>query len=198
MSRFIYQISSSQLNPALDIPSNIIYTYINMENRISKPRGRPSKYQDTFPESLIKFFSIPLSYPSLKSRTTYKNGDTKEEYIDKPNRIPFFSTWCHENNLTQAIFDEWVKPDSKYFKEDLFVSYKQCQELQKRFIVDNVMQGNANCSMGIFTLKNISGWRDEQFIKGEGFNNQTFIVNNLKEYVESVRSASTAGDKVTR
>jgi len=170
-----------------------------MENRIKKHAGgRPSKYQDTFPNSLIKFFSIPLSYSKLKSRITFKNGDVKEEFIDKANNIPFFSGWCLKNDITQVMFDRWVNPEDEYFKEELFMAYKKCQKLQEAFIVNNVFQYNANPAMGIFTLKNVAGWRDEQHIKAEGFENKIYIVNNLKEYVESVRSVSPASDKITR
>lgn len=140
-----------------------------------KKRGRPSKYQEDFPEKLEQFFSRPLFHKEVVETIHFKAGGSKDVYGFIPNDPPYFSDWCKSVGITQAIMDEWVSEDSKFFKPDFFVAYNRAKELQKQFIVNNCLAMRTNAPMSIFLLKNIAGMRDEAYITGKGFGGNTYV-----------------------
>ena len=158
-----------------------------MENRIeqkieTKKRGRPTKYQDTFPQSLIDFFSIPLYRREVIQTIHFKNGDSKDIYGEIPNDPPFFSKWCKQVGIIQTTMDNWVKKDSPTFNEEFLVAYNECKELQKQFLIINGLRNNFNAPVTIFTLKNVSDMRDEQYLKGQGMGNTEYHYTIVKNY----------------
>jgi len=64
---------------------------------------------------------------------------------------------------------------------DFSDAYKRAKELQKQILITNGLLGLYAPAFTIFTMKNICGWRDEQHIKGEGFNTNIYnIIGQLQ------------------
>lgn len=137
------------------------------------PKG-PSKYYPELAQELIAFYDIP--HFTIKTVKIYgKNEYCKEEQVEVPNSLPHLITFAMKIGVCTDTLYAWGKVYPE-FSEAL----KKCKELNERMLVDNAMRGLYNASFSIFTAKNKFGWRDEQFLKGEGFH-QIFNVVIAKD-----------------
>ena len=127
------------------------------------PGGRPSKYKPEYCSQIIAFFDIPLSERVLKSHTTGKNEYEKDEYIDKPNPVPFFSKFARVIGVHVDTLNEWCKVYPEFSE-----AYNTCKDIQKEFLIGNGLSGLYPPASFIFTAKNITDMRDSQEVKHSG------------------------------
>lgn len=127
----------------------------NKQKESKKEVGRPSKYNPELCQSLINFFEIEPTTTQTMTITT-KKGDVIEKEEEVANNIPFFSKWCKEVGINPDTMNEWVKIHPEFSD-----AYKKAKVLQTEFIMVNGLRNNYNPAFAIFTLKNVSKWRDE-------------------------------------
>ena len=148
-----------------------------------KKRGRPSKYNLSFCDSLVCFFDI--SPYNIKDITITKpDGTTIEKTEREANDLPFFCDWCKLVGINQDTMHEWIKKHPKFSD-----AYKNANELREKILVVNALQGLYANAFAIFTAKNKFGWRDEQQLIG----NQTQIV---QVYIPKQNEAGTTDNQL--
>ena len=129
---------------------------ITKEKQIRKKHlgGRPTKYLPEYPQMLVDYFDIePVNYKDVTY--TYKNGDTRESSEEEASQIPFLSSFAKSIGITHDTLLEWVKVYPEFS-----VAYKRAKKLQMEFLMVNGLRGNYSAPFTIFTLKNVSKWRD--------------------------------------
>ena len=136
--------------------------------------GRPTKYKPEFCQDIIDFFSRPL-YITKKIK---KWIDGKEEVLeqDVPNETPFLIKWTEKIGVSHDAPCEWAKVHPE-FSDALY----RAKRLQESFLVELGIKGDHNGFMTFQTLKNVSGWRDEQHLKQQVDVNITQYKSTLNE-----------------
>lgn len=121
--------------------------------------GRPTKYTPALAGHLIRYFDIE---PHIEKdiTVTYKDGTQVDKTITEAVDLPFFMNWCRAVGIHQDTMLEWVKKYPEFSE-----AYKIAKELQKQIIIINGLRGLYSQPFAIFTMKNISDWRDEQHLK---------------------------------
>ena len=111
--------------------------------------GRPSKYDEKYCAGIVEFFDRP--------KYSYNKKGQKE-----PEDIPFFSAYARSIGVCEDTMLEWVKIYPEFSE-----AYKVAKRLQKEFLITNGLAGLYNPTFAIFTAKNITDMRDEQYMKTE-------------------------------
>lgn len=138
-----------------------------------RPVGRPSKYKPDFhPKSIINYFRIE-PWTAKDMTITKSDGTTIDKTEREANNIVFFEDWCDSVGISDDAMVSWTK---KY--PEFKAAYKRARTLQENMIVVNALQGLYTNAFSIFYLKNKYGYRDEQFLKGEGIASQTVYITN--------------------
>ena len=120
------------------------------------PKGRPTKYKDSYCKEIVDFFAIPTTYTV---EVTNVNKKTGEEYItqeEKPNKLPTFEAFAKKINVDMDTLKNWTRAN-----EDFAKAYEKCKQLQKDFLVQNALLGFYNTTFSIFLAKNITDLRDK-------------------------------------
>lgn len=117
--------------------------------------GRPTKYTDEMPQSLIDYFTVD-PYTEKAIEHTDKKGNSWTTYEDVANDIPFFSNWCNSVDISQETMNQWKKS-----KPEFSEAYKKAKSLQKNFLIINGLRGLYNNTFAIFTAKNITDMEDK-------------------------------------
>ena len=120
--------------------------------------GRPTKYKNAYCKGIIKFFSGD-PYKEVTTKFTNKKGEEWEKDELRANDIPFFSAYAHSIDVSHATLLAWCDKHP-----DFLEAYKRAKELQEYFLAINCLMGLYQQSFGIFTAKNILGWRDERHL----------------------------------
>ena len=105
--------------------------------------GRPSKYKPEFPEMLLEYFG--------------KAPYTKEGQDLVANDFPSLAGFAIKLGVHRDTLHEWstIHPE---FSD----AYKRAKDFQENFVIVNGNKGLINPAFGIFTAKNVLGWRDKQ------------------------------------
>ena len=128
----------------------------------SNDNGRPSKYKPRYCQDIVKFFS-GKPYKETEVTYSYKNGDTKTVYEDKANDPPFFSGFARKIGVNTDTIVEWEKKHKEFS-----AAYKKAKDLQKEFLVVNGLKGTYQTAFAIFTMKNLTDWRNKDEIEHSG------------------------------
>ncbi len=100
-----------------------------------------------------------------------------EEYETK-GIFPTKSRFCALQGFSRHELKDFITPDKSCYSEKFSHALKTFEEKQEANLVENTLAEKYQPSFAIFTAKNVLGWRDEQYLKGEGFNN---IFNVIKK-----------------
>ena len=95
--------------------------------------------------------------------------------------FPTKSRFASLHSLSREQLTRFTDTKSPTYNEKFFYALKNLEAIQEANLVENALAGKYNASFSIFTAKNVLGWRDEQYIKGEGFN-QIFNIVVPKDY----------------
>ena len=120
----------------------------NPEPKILKKRGPkgPSKYTKEFVEDQadkILAFAISERLP-----TEQEYGFTQHLDIDR--------------------FSDWINPKDSSYNEKFVGAFKQFKQIRHFKWLKAAANGEIPPAIFIFFSKNVLGWRDEQYLKGEG------------------------------
>ena len=105
----------------------MLWYNFSMTDKEKHPGGRPTKYTDDMPQSLIDFFDKP---PYYEREVPHRGKDGSEYFTfeETPNDIPWFVDWCTQVGISQETMNQWAKdPNKPKFSE----AYKIAKELQK-------------------------------------------------------------------
>ena len=130
------------------------------EVKIPKKRGPkgPSKYT---PAKIEKIAQKLLDYADLKR---------------KEGKPIFIQGFCVEKRIPRSSLNLMIDSTSEHFKPELLEALERFKDYQEFDLAEGSLTSRYDSGFGFRALKNVSGWRDEQTIKGEGFNSIFNIV----------------------
>jgi len=123
--------------------------------------GRPTKYDESYPDLLISFFSAPFEKEIEVPH--YKNGAI--HWVDKQykaNLFPTVTKFCRFINICVFTYYKWIKEHKDFSKAN-----DTAKELQKDFLVENTLNGNYNPLFAKFVAINYSNMVDRKTIAGD-------------------------------
>jgi len=90
-----------------------------------------------------------------------------QECLDK--KMPMFlERFSFQSSIPVGQFSRWANIEHKEYNEEFSHAYNKFKVIQKSDLAEGCLSGRYHATFGIFTLKNVSDWRDEQYIKGDG------------------------------
>lgn len=122
--------------------------------------GRPSDYDPSYCDRLVKFFNIE---PFIREQYTDMAGNEKTRFV--PNRFPTLARFAAELDVDRSTLAEWA---SKVDAEGVLVypefsrAYKRAKDFQEAILAEGGLAGAYETPFAIFTAKNVIGWRDKQ------------------------------------
>jgi len=136
-----------------------------MAKRGPKPKkrkaGAPTKYKPEYCKRMIEFFSeAPYAEHLITNKDKKGNKFVIKERV--ANDLPLFCKFACDINVDMDTLTEWKKIHPKFS-----LAYKKAKQLQKNFLVQNMLNGKFSAPGSIFTAKNVLGWRDKQDITSD-------------------------------
>ncbi len=129
---------------------------------MSEDRGRPSKFKEEYTQELIDYFKIEPYREVTKSVVT-KQGDVVEVTQPEANDFPTLAGFACKIKVHRDTLQEWSS-----VHEEFSVAYKMAKQYQEHFLATNGLKGLVNTAFGIFTAKNVIGWRDKSDLELTG------------------------------
>jgi hypothetical protein len=124
--------------------------------------GAPSKYKPEYCEELIEYFNVP---PYI--------GDESSDFRS-------LSGFAIKIGVSRDTLLEWSKVHPE-FEEP----YKRVKDFQENYILVNGNKGLINPQFGMFTAKNILGYRDKQPGESDVVVNNNNLTNMSDEEIEA-------------
>lgn len=122
---------------------------------MSHPGGRPTNYDPKYCEQIIEYFSVPPYVE--REKTIVSQGEKFEVPVIEANDMPTFAGFACSIGVHRETLINWCKVHPEFFD-----AYKKAKEFQEHFIIVNGNKGLINTAFGIFTAKNVLGWKDRQ------------------------------------
>lgn len=132
---------------------------MSQEKQKKNPVGRPPKYKKEYCKQMLDYFKN-AKLTDVQTEIVASGG--KAVTIEKKvcGDMPTIGGFAISIDTHRATLYEWCRNYSEF--RDAF---KKCQEIQERWLTLNGLKGNVNTAFGIFTAKNVLGWRDKQEIQ---------------------------------
>ena len=146
--------------------------------------ARKSGYDPKYCDEIIKFFDIEPRRLVTKKCITKRDGETIEEFIEVGNDPKFLSEFARSIGVSQQTLHNWAEKHEEFFE-----ALKKAKELQLEHIVKNALTGSFQQVFSIFTLKNISDWRDRKEVDFTGdmkFEGDMDVNDKFKNFAEKV------------
>lgn len=142
------------------------------------PKG-PSKYHPGLCAEIVAFFDIK----------PYREAEGGKEV---PNDLPHLVDFAKKIGVSSGTISVW---GDKYpeFSEAL----KAAKELNEKMLAVNALRGLYNSTFSIFMAKNKFGWRDEQHLKGEGFETKQIVQVYIPQLESTERPCLEAPRRAT-
>lgn len=118
--------------------------YPTTETEEKNPVGAPTKYRPEYIEQLIEYFSAKIS--TVNSMGT-----------ERPSDFPSLAGFAIKIGVAKDTLYEWSK-----VYPDFSVAYKRAKDFQENWLLVNGNKGLIPPNFGIFTAKNVIGYRDRQ------------------------------------
>lgn len=121
-----------------------------------RPFGRPTKYDDSYPELLLKHFELPAWDIAV-------NGELVEGFF------PTLAGFCTQIGVTQKTLLTWASEklengEPKY--PDFLKAYELVKEYQEDYFVKGYMKGKyTNPAVGALIAKNLMDWKDKKEVE---------------------------------
>ena len=139
--------------------------------------GRPTKYKVGYCQNVIDFFTQDLYHDRIKSTITQKNGSQVVNYEQAPNPPIWFSDFAYSIGTDTSTINKWIKLFPAFN-----VAYTRAKELQHNHIKALANMGLYNSNFAMFTMKNISSWRDKKDLELSGkVDSQVFFASMLEQ-----------------
>lgn len=126
--------------------------------------GQPTLYRDDYVEQLIEFFDVD----------PYTIGEDGPEATDMRTLAGF----ARKIKVHRDTMHEWTKAkdsEGNLKHPEWAYAYRLIKDIQENFLLVNGNKGLINPAFGIFSLKNICGFRDKQPDEVD------VVVNNVTE-----------------
>lgn len=120
-----------------------------------KPLGRPSLYKPEYCDQILDYFSVEPYEEKIKKVHT-KSGDVIELPYEVAADFPSFAGFAAKIGVHRESLLNWTEQFP-----DFFDAYKRAKDLQENFILINGHKSLINTAFGIFTAKNVLGYRDK-------------------------------------
>lgn len=117
--------------------------------------ARPTKYDPTFCKQIVEFFARE-PWTEHERTITRRDGSTVEETYRLPAELPTLATFACEIGVHRDTLNEWERQHPEFSD-----AVKRAKEHQERILVSNGLCGLYAGPFGIFTAKNVLGWRDK-------------------------------------
>jgi hypothetical protein len=130
--------------------------------------SRPSKYRTEFAKQLLEYFGRP-PYEQVIKKITEKSDDGTTRIVEipqhhddgrpvlHPSDIPTFAGFAILIGVHVDTLIEWTKNFAEFSE-----AYKQSKAHQENWLAVNLNRNLIPPAAGIFTAKNVIGWRDKQ------------------------------------
>jgi hypothetical protein len=142
--------------------------------------GAPTKYRDEYCQKILEYFS-KNPYEEKEVMVATKDGPMmikKEVASDCPSMAGF----AISIGIPKRTILDWTKKHEEFAE-----AYELAKCYQENFLIVNGNRGLINTAFGIFSTKNIIGWRDKQPDETDNFN----INVNLAEKMAKARARVT-------
>lgn len=166
-----------------------------MENTEEKnPVGRPTKWQDSFVDKVLEYFTRK-PYEEKVYTATDSKGNEIVKVMQVPCDFPTLAGFACEIGVTRETVHEWSTqryPEDyenkdlagKLVHEEFSYAIKRGKAYQESILVTNGMKGLYEQPFAIFGAKNILGWRDKTDIdhttKGESLAGANEVAKALR------------------
>lgn len=147
--------------------------------------GRPTKYDPAMCERAREYFNRE-AYVVSKRTITRKDGSTVEEDVRLPADLPTLAGFACLLGVHRDTLNQWTK-DNPEFSDAI----KEGKAHQERILVTNGLCGLYEGAFGIFTAKNVLGWRDKLAIGGDEGNTAPIPVATSGKAMEELRGKLT-------
>ena len=138
----------------------------NPDGTFAKGNVFAEKYDDSFADELIRFFSKPLTRIEYK-KTYFKDGTlASEEPKEFIGEYPTMGMFARHINVSVSALKAWagITEEGKY-KHDRFASAYACvKEWSAGMIESGALSGKLDSNMAKFVLTNDYGKQDKQVI----------------------------------
>ena len=138
----------------------------NPDGTFAKGNDFAEKYDESYADKLIEFFSQPLTRIEYK-KTYNKNGDIESEYpVEFTADFPTMGMFARSINVSVSALKAWagITEDGKY-KHDRFASaYARVKEWAGGMMESGALSGKLDANMAKFVLTNDYGKQDKQVI----------------------------------
>lgn len=119
------------------------------------PAGRPTKYKQEYCQKIIDYFNGE-PYEIKIEKFYDKDGNViREKEYKVANDLPLMYGFAAEIDVGHDTLLEWTKKIPEFSK-----AYKKARNLQKKYLITNGLQKLYDTAFAIFTMKNITNWRD--------------------------------------
>lgn len=138
----------------------------NPDGTFAKGNDFAEKYDESYADKLIEFFSQPLTRIEYK-KTYNKNGDIESEYpVEFTADFPTMGMFARSINVSVSALKAWagLTEDGKYRHDRFASAYARVKEWAGGMMESGALSGKLDANMAKFVLTNDYGKQDKQVI----------------------------------
>jgi hypothetical protein len=126
--------------------------------------GRPSLFKPEFTQALLDYFDIDPYTEKVKQVVT-KSGDVLDVKTEVASDFRTLAGFAVKIGVHRDTLHEWskAKNDDGSLKHPEFSdAYARAKDFQENYLAVNGNKGLIQPQFGMFTAKNVLGWREKQ------------------------------------
>ena len=138
----------------------------NPDGTFAKGNDFAEKYDESFADQLIEFFSQPLTRTEYK-RSYYQNGQVKDEFpVEITVEFPTMGLIARSINVSVSALKAWagITEGGKYRHDRFASAYARVKEWAGGMMESGALSGKLDANMAKFVLTNDYGKQDKQVI----------------------------------
>ena len=156
----------SQKNENIRNDQSAEATKRNPDGTFAKGNDFAEKYDDSYADKLIEFFSQPLTRIEYK-KTYNRNGDLESEYpVEFTADFPTMGMFARSIGVSVSALKAWagITEDGKYKHDRFAFAYARAKEWAGGMMESGALSGKLDANMAKFVLTNDYGKQDKQVI----------------------------------
>lgn len=156
----------SQKNKNIRNDQSTEATKRNPDGTFAKGNDFAEKYDDSYADKLIEFFSQPLTRIEYK-KTYNRNGDLESEYpVEFTADFPTMGMFARSIGVSVSALKAWagITEDGKYKHNRFALAYARAKEWAGGMMESGALSGKLDANMAKFVLTNDYGKQDKQVI----------------------------------
>ena len=138
----------------------------NPDGTFAKGNDFSEKYDESYADKLIEFFSKPLTRTEYK-RSYFQNGQIKDEYpVEITEDFPTMGMFARSIGVSVSALKSWAGiTENGRYKHDRFASaYARVKEWAGGMMESGALSGKLDANMAKFVLTNDYGKQDKQVV----------------------------------